>query len=103
VAHSIAIEYERSLKMIARYREIREILNQDQTVGTILYLAVNNQLLYALACELSTAHKRIGFAISSSFRQSPLNTLMVMNNAKSDHVLLRELLAGEKVRSAGAL
>jgi len=28
---------------------------------------------------------------------------MVMNNAKSDHVLLRELLAGEKVRSAGAL
>ena len=33
MAHSIAIEYERSLKMIARYREIREILNQDQTVG----------------------------------------------------------------------
>ena len=101
--HSIAIEYERSLKMIARYREIREILNQDQTVGTILYLAVNNQLLYALACELSTAHKRIGFAISSSFRQSPLNTLMVMNNAKNDSVSLREFLAGEKLRSAGTL
>jgi len=42
VAHSIAIEYERSLKMIARYREIRENSHQDQTVGTILYLAVNN-------------------------------------------------------------
>jgi len=35
VAHSIAIEYERSLKKIARYREIREILNQDQTAETI--------------------------------------------------------------------
>jgi hypothetical protein len=103
VAHSIAIEYERSLKKIARYSEIREILNQDQTAGTILYLAVNGQLLYTLACELRAVHKHIGFAISSSFRQSPLNTHMVMNNGKGDHVLLREFLAGEMLRPAGSL
>jgi hypothetical protein len=102
VAHLIAIEYERSLKKIARYREIREILNQDQTAETILYLAVNGQLLYTLACELRTVHKHIGFAISSSFRQSPLNTQMVMNNGKGDHVSLREFLAGDEVPSAGA-
>jgi hypothetical protein len=101
VAHSIAIEYERSLKKIARYREIREILNQDQTAETILYLAVNEQLLYTLACELRAVHKHIGFVLSSSFRQSPLNTLMVINNAKNDTVSLREFLAAESRHSAG--
>ena len=101
VAHSIAIEYERSLKKIARYREIREILNQDQTAETILYLAVNGQLLYTLACELRTVDKHIGFAISSSFRQSPLNTQMVMNNGIGNHILLREFLAAESRHSAG--
>jgi hypothetical protein len=103
VAHSIAIEYERSLKKIARYREIREILNQDQTAETILYLAVNGQLLYTLAFELRAVHKHIGFAISSSFRQSPLNTHMVMNNGNGNHILLREFLAAEMLRPAGAL
>ena len=102
VAHSIAIEYERSLKKIARYREIREILNQDQTAETILYLAVNGQLLYTLACELRTVDKHIGFALSSSFRQSPLNTQMVVNNGKSDHVLMREFLAGQILRPVGS-
>ena len=101
VAHSIAIEYERSLKKIARYREIREILNQDQTAETILYLAVNGQLLYTLACELRAVGKHIGFVLSSSFRQSPLNTLMVINNAKNDTVSLREFLAAESRQSAG--
>jgi hypothetical protein len=103
VAHSIAIEYERSLKRIARYREIREILDQDQTAETILYLAVNEQLLYTLACELRAVHKHIGFAISGSFRQSPLNTLMVINNAGNDTVSLRRFLAAEKLYSAGVL
>ncbi len=101
VAHSIAIEYERSLKKIARYREIREILNQDQTAGTILYLAVNGQLLYTLACELRAVHKHIGFALSSSFRQSPLNSHMAVNNGTGDHVLLREFLAEDEDHSAG--
>lgn len=103
VAHSIAIEYERSLKKIARYREIREILDQDQTAETILYLAVNAQLLYALACELRAVHKHIGFTLSSSFRQSPLNTPMIMNNGDGNHVSLGEFLAAEMLRSAGAL
>jgi len=101
VAHSIAIEYERSLKKIARYREIREILNQDQTAETILYLAVNGQLLYTLVCEMRTVHKHIGFALSSSFRKSPLNTPMVMNNGQGDHVSLKEFLAGDEASSAG--
>jgi len=101
VAHSIAIEYERSLKKIARYREIREILNQDQTAETILYLAVNGQLLYTLVCEMRTVHKNIGFALSSSFRQSPLNTPMVMNNGHGDHVSLKEFLAGDEASSGG--
>jgi DNA-binding Lrp family transcriptional regulator len=100
VAYSVAIEYERSLKKIARYREIREILDQDQTAETILYLAVNEQLLCTLAYELRAVHKHIGFAISGSFRQSPLNTLMVINNAKNDTVSLRGFLAAEERHSA---
>ena len=103
VAHLVAIEYERSLKKIARYREIREILNQDQTAETILYLAVNEQLLCTLVYELRTVQKHIGFAISGSFRQTPLHTPMVVNNAKNDTVSLQGFLAAEKLYSAGEL
>ena len=99
VAHLVAIEYERSSKKIARYREIREILSQDQTVGTVLYLAVSNDLLYLLVYELSAAHKRIGFALSDSFRRSPLDTRIILNNTNNDPVLLNELFAGERPRS----
>jgi hypothetical protein len=89
---NLAIEYERSPKAASRYRAIREILDKDETTDTVLYLAASDDILYLLAAEMSASRKRIGFALSESFRHSLLETRTLTNTNKSEIVLLRELL-----------
>ena len=89
---TIAIEYERSPKAASRYRAIREVLDHDQTVDTVLYLAASDDILYLLASEMSASRKRIAFALSESFRCSLLETRTLTNTHDSDIVLFRELL-----------
>jgi hypothetical protein len=101
--YRFAIEYERSPKAATRYRAIREILDKDETAGTVLYLAANDDLLYLLALELRATRKRIGFALSESFRHSPLDTRMLTNTVNSEIVSMRELLVEEKPTPAAAL
>jgi hypothetical protein len=48
---------------------------------------------YLLAAEMSSSRKRIGFALSESFRRSLLETRTLTNTENSEVVLLRELLA----------
>jgi hypothetical protein len=93
ITHSVAIEYERNPKAASRYRAIREILDKDETTDTVLYLAANDDILYLLAAEMSSSRKRIGFALSESFRRSLLETRTLTNTENSEIVLLRELLA----------
>ena len=93
ITHSVAIEYERNPKAASRYRAIREILDKDETTDTVLYLASNDDILYLLAAEMSSSRKRIGFALSESFRRSLLETRTLTNTENSEVVLLRELLA----------
>lgn len=102
-AHTCGIEYERSPKAAARYRAIREILDKDETVSTVLYLAANDDLLYLLAYEMRSARKRIGFALSESFRHSLLDTRTLTNTAKAEIVPLREMLAAERPHLSGRL
>lgn len=90
---SLAIEYERSPKAAARYRAIREVLDNDSTTDAVLYLAANDDILYLLAVEMRSSKKRIGFALSESFRSSLLDTRTLMNTAASEIVLFREFLA----------
>lgn len=90
--HCFAIEYERSPKSAPRYRAIREVLDRDATVDAVLYLAANDDILYLLALEMRGARKRIGFALSESFRQSLLDTRTLTNTPNSDVVSLRELI-----------
>ena len=90
--HSFAIEYERSPKAASRYRAIREVLDKDETTDTVLYLAANDDILYLLAAEMSSSRKRIGFALSDSFRHSLLNTRTLTNSKDSEIVSLQELL-----------
>jgi hypothetical protein len=92
-AYSFAIEYERNPKAASRYRAIREVLDKDETTDTVLYLAASDDILYLLAAEMSSSRKRIGFALSESFRRSLLDTRTLTNTENSEIVLLRELLA----------
>ncbi|HLH36444.1 MAG TPA: hypothetical protein VKX41_17360 [Alloacidobacterium sp.] len=90
--HCYAIEYERSPKSASRYRAIREVLDKDVTVDAVLYLTANDDILYLLALEMRGARKRIGFALSESFRQSLLDTRTLTNTPDSLVVPLRELI-----------
>jgi hypothetical protein len=90
---SFAIEYERSAKAAARYRAIRETLDNDNAVDTVLYLTANDDILYLLAVEMRSATKRIGFALSEAFRHSLLDTRTLLNTEGSEIVLFRDLFA----------
>ncbi len=90
--HCYGIEYERSPKSTSRYRAIREVLDRDATVDAVLYLTANDDILYLHALEMRGARKRIGFALSESFRQSLLDTRTLTNTPNSDVVPLRHLI-----------
>jgi len=92
-SRSFAIEYERSAKASARYRAIREALDKDNAVDTVLYLTPNDDILYLLAVELRASKKRIGFALSESFRRSLLDTRTLLNTEASEIVPFRDLFA----------
>ncbi len=82
--HSFGIEYERTAKAAARYHEIRETLGRDRTVDVVLYLTSDRNILYLLAVEMGGVAKRIGIALSESFRQNLLdaNTLLVAEGSE---------------------
>ena len=91
-SHCCGIEYERTPKSPSRYRAIREVLDRDETVDTVLYLTASDDILYLLALEMRGSRKRIGFALSRSFRESLLETRTLTNTPNSDVVLLRDLI-----------
>jgi hypothetical protein len=91
-SHCCGIEYERTPKSPARYRAIREVLDRDETVETVLYLTANDDVMYLLALEMRGARKRIGFALSESFRETLLETRTLTNTLDSEVVLLRNLI-----------
>ncbi len=93
---TIGIEYERNAKAAARYRAIREVLDRDEATDAILYLTSNDDILYLLAMELRATRKRIGFALSDSFRRSLLETRTLTNANNSEVVPLREFLANKQ-------
>jgi hypothetical protein len=80
------------LQAASRYRAIREILDKDETIETVLYLAASDDILYLLAVEMRASKKRIGFALSESFRSSLLETRTLTNTENSEIVILRDLL-----------
>lgn len=91
---NLGIEYEKSAKAAARYRTICEVLDKDETADTVLYLTANDDILYVLAMELRATRKRIGFALSDSFRRLLLETRTLTNTSGSEIVPLRDLLVG---------
>lgn len=88
----IGIEYERSAKAASRYAAICATLDKDLTTDLVLYLTPSDDILYLLAMELRATRKRIGFALSDSFRHSVLETHTLTNEGSSEVLPLRELL-----------
>ncbi len=90
---TLAIEFERTLKGAARYEELREVFNAEQSTDTVLYLTPNPEILYVLAVEMRNVGKRIGFAISKTFQSDLLDARILTNSSSSDVLSFRQFLA----------
>jgi hypothetical protein len=88
---TFAIEYERTIKASARYKEIRELLGRDSTVDVVLYLASDHNVLYLLAVEMRGLAKHVGLALSENFRRDLLDARTLLPSENSDVVPFREL------------
>ena len=88
----VAIEFERTLKGSGRYEELRRIFSADQTVDRVLYLTPNPEILYILAVEMRDVGKRIGFALSATFRSALLEASILTNSPANDVLSFREFL-----------
>jgi hypothetical protein len=90
---TFAIEYERTAKGALRYEEIRHMLDQDRTVDVVLYLTSDRNVLYLLAEEMRGRRKRIGIALSESFRRDPLDVNTLVVGDESEIVPFRTMFA----------
>lgn len=97
---TVGIEYERTPKGANRYREIRQMLDRDRSVDVALYLASDRNVLYLLADEMRTAKKRVGIALSESFRQDPLEANTLLSGEESEVVPFRTIFVAPAVRNS---
>jgi hypothetical protein len=72
-----ALEYERSLKSRKQYGRIREALEAEQDLDSILYITVATDLLLPLIEELGGTKKKLFFATSSNFIHDLLDTTVI--------------------------
>jgi len=92
-AARFGLEYERTLKSVQQYARIRRVLEEENTLTCILYLAAGEQIALHLAYELSGIPKRLAFATVTAFKDHLLDT-MVMTHPNDPQVPFRELLHG---------
>jgi hypothetical protein len=72
--YRIALEYERSLKSSARYREVVAAIEDENQIQLLVYFASSIDLLYQLKAEFEDQRFPIVLATSRSFCMSPLAT-----------------------------
>ena len=65
-----AIEYERTAKSIARYQDIRRVLESDDRVQLVLYLTPSMELLHLLMREFNGISKPLAFGIANHFKRN---------------------------------
>lgn len=64
-----ALEYEATQKTLARYYKIRQAIESDACLDTLLYLAPSFELLRALTLRLRSQEKSILFGILNDFKK----------------------------------
>lgn len=72
-----ALEYERSLKSHKHYSRIREALEAEKELNSILYITVGSDLLLPLVQEFGSTKKKLFFATSSTFLQDLLDSTVI--------------------------
>jgi hypothetical protein len=72
--YRIALEYERSLKSSARYREVVAAIEDENQIQLLVYFTSSIDLLYQLKAEFEDQRFPIVLATSRSFCMSPLDT-----------------------------
>ncbi len=72
--YRIALEYERSLKSSARYREVIAAIEDENQIQLLVYFTSSIDLLYQLKAEFEDQRFPIVLATSRSFCMSPLAT-----------------------------
>ena len=72
-----ALEYERSLKNHKHYSRIREALEAERELDSILYITAGNDLLLPLIQEFETTKKKLFFTTASTFTRDLLETRVI--------------------------
>ena len=71
---TFALEYERTAKSSARYKEIRQAIESDHRVDLVLYLTPSQELMYLLTRELAGMRKQLAFGIANHFKAAQLSS-----------------------------
>ncbi len=77
-AARFALEYERTLKNLQQYDRVRQALEAEDSVNCILYLTSGEEITRHLSRELSGIQKRLAFATAKAFRESLLDTQVLV-------------------------
>ena len=89
-----AIEYERTAKSAARYREICQTIKDDRATRLVLYLSANQEIMYLLTQELRSLQNKVAFGLASLFRIQQLSAPMVVIRNAPTVLPLCDILAG---------
>ena len=101
--YRIALEYERSLKSSARYREVVAAIKDEAQIQLLVYFTSSIDLLYQLKAEFEDQQFPIVLATSRSFCLSPLATrLYSTRRLGGDKLTLGEALEAISPRQRGA-
>jgi hypothetical protein len=73
-----AIEYERTAKSTARYREIVKTIEDDTEIPFVLYLTPGQELLYLLTQDLRSLGERAAFGVSGLVKTKLLGAPIVV-------------------------
>jgi hypothetical protein len=96
-----AIEYERSTKAFARYRELRAILGEEQKLAGILYFIFGVERFMTVVEELEGAHPRLIFCNAEEFRSRRLNAYCLRFSSEPMIPLARALGTNRTVVAGG--
>ncbi len=92
--YRIALEYERSLKSSARYREIVAAIEDENQIQLLVYFTSSIDLLYQLKAEFEEQRFPIVLSTSRSFCMSPLATrLYSTRSLGGNKTTLEDILA----------
>jgi hypothetical protein len=88
-----AIEYERTAKSTARYREIVKTIEDDTEIPFVLYLTPNQELLYLLTQDLRSLGERAAFGVSGLVKTKLLGAPIVVVTGQPAVRQLGEILS----------